>query len=358
MQLARLDGGRELTQRRSRWCAALCSLYGQLRTCRCDYFYILHPDGFTALFAAPGVRMDGALPGGGGCAWVTPTTRGFRQRMRRYGVDFTSPLAPDADAGASDALEEELAEFERHNPGSTRGLYAPSRLGATNAGGAGGGMVDGTPRSVCVCAGTAAVHALFNFLHGYTSPDAAKDVPVLLAPVPFFGCAIMQLGLVVGTTTRDVAADVTQLGSQRPAASQPAAATGACTRVLVHTATVTCPGSMPGIAPWHLARLLALFRDTQQGAFSSRLETAPSTAAFNLAASQPAAVATETPDEFGAAVTCTVPRGAYGTAQERDAARGSQALGWPDSVCDALHCVDGQFTVPDALGPAQHRAAR
>ena len=360
-QLARLDGGRELTQRRSRWCAALRSLYGQLRTCRCDFFYLLHPDGFTALFAAPGVRVDGACAGSGGCAWVTPTTRGFRQRMRRFGVEFTTPLAPGVDAGASDAMEEELAEFERCNPGSTRGLYAPSRLGATNGGGApGGGMVDNTPRSVCLCAGTLAVHALFNFLHGYVSPDATKDVPTLVAPVPFLGCALTQLSLVVGTTTRDQAADVAHLGAQKPQGSQvvAATATAATTRQLVHTATVTCPGSLPGIAPWHVARLLALFRDTQRGAFSCRLETQPSTAAFNLAASQPPVVpeSQEEDNLCGGAATSTAPRGAYGTGGERDAARGAQALGWPDSVCDALHCADGQFTVPDATGPVPRGA--
>ena len=353
-----------------RWSAALRCLYSQLRTCRCDMFYLVHPDGFTALFTAPGVRVDGAPTAGpGGCAWVTPTTRGLRQRMRRFGVQFTTPLAPDVDAGGTDSIEEELAEFERHNPGSTRGLYAPSRLpggagggntrGGATAAGTAGGLVDGTPRSVCVCAGTGPVHALFNFLHGHLPTDSSRDVPTLMAGVPFTWSSIIQLNMAVGTTTR-------QQSNGDVLGSAPVTNAGA-TMHRVHTATVTCslPGGgawagstspSPGIAPWNIHRLLALFNESQDGAFSVRLDTFAPTAAFNLSASQPVCAVPRGGDDEdeaddGISNNLNAPKGAYGTPEERLAVRGASALGWPDAVCDALQCTGGVFTIPEAVKP-------
>ena len=176
---------------------------------------------------------------------------------------FSTPLAPDADAGATEALEE-LAEYERHNPGSTRGAFQ---------GAAGAVGVDGTPRSSTVVCGCESLQALYNFLYDFRLADSSRDVPALLAGAPFAHCALRQLQLATGTRTREQAA-------AQQALSQSQATTSA-RRERVHAATLS--GGV--VAPWHVSRLLELFRATQEGDFTLRLDTLPPTAAFTASAS-------------------------------------------------------------------------
>ena len=284
---------------------------------------MLLPDVFSVLFCAPGVR---GAPLDAGMAILTPSTRGLRQRLRSYGVAFNTPLAPDADAGATEALEE-LAEYERHNPGSTRGAVQ---------GAAGAVGVDGTPRSSTVVCGCESLQALYNFLYDFRLADSSRDVPALLAGAPFAHCALRQLQLATGTRTREQAA-------AQQALSQSQATTSA-RRERVHAAILS--GGV--VAPWHVSRLLELFRDTQEGDFTLRLDTLPPTAAFNLAAAEEAARALHScaaadDDDVAARVRVEcAPRGAFGSAEERAAARGPH--GWADCVAEGLQCVEGAFS--------------
>jgi hypothetical protein len=340
--MARLDGGRELTRRRARWAAALRSLYFSLRTGRCDCFYVLVPDAFAVLFCAPGVR---GAPPDAPAALLSPSSRGLRARLAAAGVRCDMPLAPDADAGAEDALEE-LAEFERANPGSTR-VFAPAH---------GGARVDGTPASCLVAAGTLRVHALFNFLHNFKQADSAKDVPMLLAGVPFEGACLQPLRLAAAAATRlEPAASLGggkggEAGERGGGGGGGGAATSS-RRERVYTATVRSAASGVPLGPWNLARLCEVLRGSQDGEFTARFDAHPLTAAFNLALPLAAAAdagAAGADDGAGAAAggagAAVPPRGAYGSAAERAAAR--EALGWPDDAMAAVACANGIFTLP------------
>ncbi|PVD27874.1 hypothetical protein C0Q70_10449 [Pomacea canaliculata] len=67
------------------WMESFTAVFQQLKTGLCPYFYVCGHL-FTALFRAAGV-------GGHPCitACLTPTTRGFREALRREGVDFSMP---------------------------------------------------------------------------------------------------------------------------------------------------------------------------------------------------------------------------------------------------------------------------
>ena len=312
--LAGRECGRALlADRRLRWQAALRSCYAQLRCCRLDCFYVIAPDAFSALFCAPGVRGAGAR---NGLALLSPTTRGLRARLRREGVPFVTPLAPDADEGAEQALAE-LAEYEAAHPGSTR-VFAAGHGAAAG--------VDGTARSCVMVRGALGCAALHNFLHEYRPSDSGRDVPQLLAASPFEHACHRPLALAVGRALREGAA-----------AGGP--------RETVYTATL----SGGPLAPWHLLRLCALFARTQRGAFSARLPAAMAgTAAFNTsAAGQVSSWADGGSEPPGAAGDETPLPAAGGAVQPLERAELRRAGGgrwWLDGTAEAIACCDGLFS--------------
>ena len=323
--MAKLDGGREVSRRRERWAAALRSLYFQLRTGRCDCFYVVAPDAFSVLFCAPGVRD---APADAPAAVLSPSTRGLRMRLLVAGVQFAMPLAPDADAGAEGALAE-LREYERANPGSTR-LYAAASAGAAG--------VDGTPASALLVRGAMEVHSLLNFLHNYKAPDSARDVPMLLAGVPFEHAAVQPLQLVAGARQRMEGRGVAAaLGGGGGDPSAAAATSSRRERIYVATVRAATPGVPLG--PWNLARLCDVLRGSQDGEFSARFDTTPLTSAFNL-------VLTSAVSGAGMRAEAPPPaaKGRYVSDDERAAAR--QPLGWRDEVMMAVACRDGAFYRP------------
>ena len=322
--MAKLDGGREVSRRRERWAAALRSLYFQLRTGRCDCFYVVAADAFSVLFCAPGVRD---APVDAPAAVLSPSTRGLRMRLAAAGVQFAMPLAPDADAGAEGALAD-LREYERANPGTTR-LYAAASAGAAG--------VDGTPASALLVRGTVEVHALLNFLHNYKAPDSARDVPMLLAGVPFEHAAVQPLQLVAGARQRMEGRGVTAaLGGGDPSAA--AATSSRRERIYVATVRAATPGVPLG--PWNVARLCDVLRGSQDGEFSARFDTAALTPAFNLVLNPPPSTGGGTRAEAPPPAA----KGRYVSDDERAAAR--QPLGWRDEVMTAVACADGAFYRP------------
>jgi hypothetical protein len=275
-------------------------------------------DAFSVLFCAPGVRDAPAdAPG----AVLSPSTRGLRMRLVAAGVAFCMPLAPDADAGAEGALEE-LREFEKANPGSTR-LYAAAASGAAG--------VDGTPASAVVVRGTLPVHALLNFLHNYRAPDSARDVSLLLAGAPFEHAAVQPLRLAAAARQRvEGRGVVSALGADGAATSH--------RRELVYAATVR--SATPGVplGPWNIARLCEVLRGSQDGEFSARFDALPHTPAFNLVLQPPKAPGLRAEPPAPAA------KGRYVSEDERCAAR--LPLGWPDELMSAVACRDGAFYRP------------
>jgi len=328
--MAKVDGGREVSRRRERWSAALRSLYFQLRTGRCDCFYLVAHDVFSVLFCAPGVRD---APPDAPAAVLSPSTRGLRMRLAAAGVAFAMPLAPDADLGAEGALAE-LREYERANPGSTR-LYAASNSGAAG--------VDGTPQSALSVRGALAVHALLNWLHNYKAPDSARDVPLLLAGAPFEHAALQPLRVTAGTRQR-TEGRATTAGLGGPGGGGEGAATSN-RRELVYAATVRCATAGVPLGPWNVARLCDVLRGSQDGEFSARFDALALTPAFNLALAAPAKGG---PDGDGRAPAPAPPacKGRYASEEERAQAR--LPLGWPDEVMGAVGCRDGAFYRPPA----------
>ncbi|XP_074604977.1 protein downstream neighbor of son homolog isoform X2 [Brevipalpus obovatus] len=68
------------------YCYSLKDLYDLLRSCQCAYFYVCG-NTFTALFRAAGVGGFGDIH-----AIITPTTEGFRTKLKEEGVEFTMPI--------------------------------------------------------------------------------------------------------------------------------------------------------------------------------------------------------------------------------------------------------------------------
>jgi hypothetical protein len=301
------------------------------------------PDVFTVLFCAPGVRGASASAP---LALLSPSTRGLRSRLAAAGVRFTMPLAPDADVGADGALRE-LQEYERANPGSTR-IY-----GGAHAGAAG---VDHTPSSALIILGQLPVHALFNFLHNFRPADSSRDVPLLLAGAPFEHACIAPLRLVAGARQR-----LEPHGAALGAGAGGDGVMSSRREVVFHATVRSAAGAVVPIGPWTISRLCEVLRGSQDGEFAARFDAAPHTPAFNLALPLPeeednarggggggAGGATSrraaAADAAAAAREPPQPRGAYGNAAERAAAR--EPLGWPDEVLGAVVCKDGIFTLP------------
>ena len=199
--------------------------------------------------------------------------------------------------------------------------------------------MDGTPASALLVRGAMEVHSLLNFLHNYKAPDSARDVPMLLAGVPFEHAALQPLQLVAGARQRMEGRGVAAaLGGGGGDTSAAAATSSRRERIYVATVRAATPGVPLG--PWNLARLCDVLRGSQDGEFSARFDTLPHTPAFNLVLSPSSGE--------GAGMRAEVPppaaRGRYVSDDERAAAR--QPLGWRDEVMTAVACRDGAFYRP------------
>ena len=196
---ATASGAAWMRERASMWVDALVSLYGLLRAGRCHAFYVVYTTR-TILFCAPGV--GGAA---GGFAVATNGDAKLRRALHDASVDFTSAdeeaLAIDR-ARAARARPWRAEDEEEHVEEAEEGRLLDglaggdaSRAGAVVAAADAPGASRRRAADTIVCRGAIAVSGLVNVLIDAEGGDpgcsdaSARDVPTLLAPVPFaHGC--------------------------------------------------------------------------------------------------------------------------------------------------------------------------
>ncbi|EIE24517.1 hypothetical protein COCSUDRAFT_61947 [Coccomyxa subellipsoidea C-169] len=244
-----------LDARKAAWQEAFRSLFMALRSGACSAFYLVTAQGtkrpFVAFFGGAGTGGRPHMH-----AWLSRSTHGARERMRAApcGLDFSTPLAPRAQAEAAAAKDEriqaELLEIgQKKAPQSAAG-------------------VDGKPASLVFFEGASRVHGLFEHLLSEAATSAEHaDVPLLISPVPFLGASIQQLQpqLLPSVDTQTAAGAACQGGHR-----------------------MEVRGLMP---PWVLDRLYAVLCDSQDGQYRALLDTDPQTTAFNLGFAADAAYA-------------------------------------------------------------------
>jgi hypothetical protein len=94
------------------WMECFLNLFQLLRARQCPYFYVI-ANQFNVLFRAAGI---------GGCseihAFLTPTTRGFRQLLKDEDIEFTQPLKKSTKDGntPNTSMENKNQEIENKDP--------------------------------------------------------------------------------------------------------------------------------------------------------------------------------------------------------------------------------------------------
>ena len=197
---ATASGAAWMRERASMWVDALVSLYGLLRAGRCHAFYVVYK-ARTVLFCAPGV--GGAA---GGFAVATNGDAKLRRALHDASVDFTSAdeeaLAIDRARAARARTwraEDEVNEDDEEEARLLDGLAGGDASRAAAAVAVDAADAPGASRrraaDTIVCRGAIAVSGLVNVLIDAEGGDpgcsdaSARDVPTLLAPVPFaHGC--------------------------------------------------------------------------------------------------------------------------------------------------------------------------
>ena len=94
------------------WMECFKNLFQQLRAGQCSFFYVLGNQ-FTVLFRAAGIGGIGEMH-----AFLTPTTRGFRQLLKDEDIEYTQPLkksskdeaTPNTSYEQSDLKNQEVEE--------------------------------------------------------------------------------------------------------------------------------------------------------------------------------------------------------------------------------------------------------
>jgi len=194
---ATASGAAWMRERASMWVDALVSLYGLLRGGRCHAFYVVYK-ARTVLFCAPGV--GGAA---GGFAVATNGDAKLRRALHDASVEFTSAdeeaLAIDraraARARPWRAEDENIHEDEDDEARLLDGLAGGDASRAAGDASDAPGASRRRAADTIVCRGAIAVSGLVNVLIDAEGGDpggsdaSARDVPTLLAPVPFaHGC--------------------------------------------------------------------------------------------------------------------------------------------------------------------------
>lgn len=194
---ATASGAAWMRERASMWVDALVSLYGLLRAGRCHAFYVVYK-ARTVLFCAPGV--GGAA---GGFAVATNGDAKLRRALHDASVEFTSAdeeaLAIDraraARARPWRAEDENIHEDEDDEARLLDGLAGGDASRAAGDASDAPGASRRRAADTIVCRGAIAVSGLVNVLIDAEGGDpggsdaSARDVPTLLAPVPFaHGC--------------------------------------------------------------------------------------------------------------------------------------------------------------------------
>lgn len=252
------SGGEWMKRREGIWADALVSLYGLLKMSQCYAFYVVYRER-TVLFCAPGVGgVDGV-----GFAVVANSGAKFRRVLLDAAVDFTSA---DEEAAAIDHAKKEY-EKEQEKVWRPEDELAAHRAFLDEGDGTSraANTVDMTAQlakmdapsaarrraaDTIICRGAIAVHGLLNVLleaagaDPGTSDNVPRDVPMLLAPVPFSHGSIKPLELKVQKNTTAARVD-----GARTLQSMPST-----TLRTTYTAETDRNDFIP---PWTLARVCA-----------------------------------------------------------------------------------------------------
>ncbi|CAN0291022.1 unnamed protein product [Lampetra planeri] len=188
----------------SEWSRSLSSLYTQLRSGLCPFFYVCAAQ-FSVLFRAAGLAGSDVVT-----AAMAPTTRGLREAMKREGIEFCMPLVEEmperwGDDGEEICKEEQSEEDEQLMGGAEWlkeiGINEkfpkldPAQIKLQRSEGI--ARLDHKAESLVLARGPDAF-GLFNFLLGSRAVVNGSGVqtglpPTLLAPLPFRGAALHTL---------------------------------------------------------------------------------------------------------------------------------------------------------------------
>uniref|UniRef100_S4RKS9 Downstream neighbor of SON n=1 Tax=Petromyzon marinus TaxID=7757 RepID=S4RKS9_PETMA len=190
----------------SEWSRSLSSLYTQLRSGLCPFFYVCAAQ-FSVLFRAAGLAGSDVVT-----AAMAPTTRGLREAMKREGIEFCMPLVEEmperrGDDGEETCKEEQSEEDEQLMGGAEWlkeiGINEkfpkldPAQIKLYPQRSEGIARLDHKAESLVLARGPDAF-GLFNFLLGSRAVVNGSGVqtglpPTLLAPLPFRGAALHTL---------------------------------------------------------------------------------------------------------------------------------------------------------------------
>lgn len=145
----------------------------------------------SILFAAAGTRGMQAPH-----ALMSCSSKGQRSKMQAGGLTFTMPLAPKE---ASPAVQGAAVQQAGSTKGGAEGEGADGMQPQQQQAQRGvAGVRDHSPQSLLLFTGSRAVHMLFDWLLSETSfqaqsiGEAAQDVPMILAPLPFEGATLRK----------------------------------------------------------------------------------------------------------------------------------------------------------------------
>lgn len=200
------------------WTESFTSAFHQLRSQHCPYFYFCTHQ-FTVLFRAAGVAGQSSQN-----AFLTPTTRGLREALKKEGIEFSMPvLERKRETSSSEKLQsenseskpvqavdeieedEEEDEFLDTDEGASVWLESigldkkqfpsldPNKVKIQREGFR---VIDNRPESLVYIQG-ADVQALFNFLLNCRSCVASSGPqagvpPTILCPTPFRGASVQS----------------------------------------------------------------------------------------------------------------------------------------------------------------------
>ncbi|ESO88901.1 hypothetical protein LOTGIDRAFT_106337, partial [Lottia gigantea] len=180
----------------SDWSESFTSVFHQLRSNYCPYFYICTHQ-FTVLFRGQGIAGNSTIT-----ALLSPTTRGFREALKLEGIEYSMPILEKKkmniegetteDDGGEDCLDtDEGASVWLESMGLDKKQFPsldPNKIIRQKEGYR---KVDNRPESMLLIQGSE-VQGLFNFLLNCrsciaSSGEQAGLPPTILSPTPFIG---------------------------------------------------------------------------------------------------------------------------------------------------------------------------
>jgi len=294
------DGRAWLKKRHSTWTDALVSVYGLLRVRQCYAFYVVYAER-TILFCAPGV---GGVTDGG-YAVITNSNLKIRRALMDAQVDFSSA---DEEALAienakkertkiwrpEDEVEEQndllgaLAGDEASRAAAAKNMATTAEVTAQLAQMDKPSTARRRAAQTIICRGAIAVNGLLNVLIEASGGDpgsadsTVRDVPLLLAPVPFAHSVMKPVALRAQRNTvlsrKDTNKDAVNASLQVIANAKQSSSSSLPAFKTMYTAETERDECVP---PWSLARMCAALTSKHDD-LSSLCITVPQSFGLNV----------------------------------------------------------------------------